>query len=88
MIKNSFSPEGIHTLCDRCRKILATDFNFLIGSVTWKRIKSPRKGREGHNRVYDFCDEKCLVVYFRGKKYYNKKLFHISSNKAKEQKYD
>lgn len=82
MIKNS--PGGLHTLCDRCRKILATDFNYITDHIDWEVVVSARKGSEGHNKRLDFCDERCRIVYLRGRKYYARKLQHIENNWNKE----
>lgn len=76
MIKNSVS-SGIHTLCNRCSRILATDFNYLTGTPAWEIIEMPWKGNQVKTRRFDFCDEKCRIIYFRGRKYYQRKLKYI-----------
>ena len=82
MIKNSFSPEGIYTLCDRCRKIIVTDFNYLTGTITWETLTTPRKGSHPHTKRMDFCDYKCRIVYLRGRKYWRRKQMYIFNSQC------
>jgi hypothetical protein len=79
MIKNTVS-QGFHTLCDRCRCILATNFKYGTCKPTWEVINKPRKGSQGHTRRFDFCDERCRVMYFRGRKYWARKVKFMTEN--------
>lgn len=78
MIKQSASPVVLHVLCDKCKVIIATDFNFFTQTPAWERVLSARKrGVTGRGRCMDFCTEKCRIIYFRGWKYYQRKLRHM-----------
>ena len=68
------------TFCDRCHTILAVNFDYKNKTPKWERIEVPKKGAEGHTKYYDFCDEKCRIVYFRGKSYFQRKLAHRERN--------
>lgn len=75
MIKNTVN--GIHTMCDRCRCILATNFNYITESPSsWVMVDRPKKGAQGHRQVFTFCNEKCKLVYFKGQKYWSRKMQH------------
>ena len=74
MIKQSVSFDCLYVLCDRCSMILARNFNFLTQIPHWEVIEKIRKGSEPHKKRFDFCDEKCRIIYFRGRKYWNNKL--------------
>lgn len=79
------SPSGPHVLCDRCAKILATNYNFSLLSwetlqdlykiLPWIALSSKKWGRgDGRGRRLDFCTEKCKLVFLKGKRYWNLKL--------------
>ena len=38
----------------------------------------------GNGRTLDFCDEKCMLVFFKGRKYWNnkRKLIEVSKSKT------
>jgi hypothetical protein len=76
-----FGASARHVLCDRCRKILDTDFNFLTDTITWETVKTPHKGRHDTRRS-DFCDVRCRIVYFKGWKYLARKHEYIARNCA------
>lgn len=91
MFKNDFNGVGIHFICEHCRKIVATGFNFTLQKPDWVRLEStkyspPNEGGNGKGRILDFCDDKCRIIYLRGKKYYARKLQHIENNWNKEVK--
>ena len=48
-------------LCDRCRCV--------ITEAEWEIVELTRR--------MDFCDIKCRILYFRGRKYYQKKLAYM-----------
>lgn len=64
-------------LCDRCRTTLAVEFNFNRTEPDWETITTECKGSPGHSRRYDFCDIRCRVIHFRGRKYWQRKLQYI-----------
>lgn len=79
MFKNDFSGNGLIILCDHCRRTIdARPFKF-----AHERINSPKKDKgAGQGRILDFCDEKCRIVFFRGRKYYQRKLKYIADNEV------
>lgn len=79
-MKQSFSPIQLHVLCNRCSKILASDFNFALQTPNWEIVMKTKKGLEPRQQRFDFCDEKCRITYFRGRKYWNRKLKHQRDN--------
>lgn len=85
MVKNYFDGTGLIHICERCRVIVATNFNGLIGTPTWIRVPSRHKDKgAGRGRMLDFCTDKCKIVYLRGRKYYNEKLQHQKDNEEQE----
>ena len=85
MFKNDFDGTGIKFICEHCKTIVATNFNFNNQLPTWERIQSKNKGKgSGKGRILDFCNEKCRIVYLRGRKYYADKLEHIKINWERE----
>lgn len=70
-----------HILCDRCRMILATNFNFNASKPTWETVKLKRRDPM-RNRRMDFCDEYCRIMQFRGRKYWARKIEHMKRNGA------
>lgn len=84
MFKFDFNIFSRHVLCDKCRKIIATDFNFLSNEFGWIRIPSPhKKHKRGKGRMLDFCNEKCLLVFFKGRKYWSNKMKLRKENESK-----
>ena len=63
-----------YILCDRCRKIIATDY-----ILNWYSIYEPFWETVQKSRRMDFCNEKCRIYFFKGRKYYRqsqeKRLF-------------
>ena len=85
MFKSSPSSGGaLYLLCDKCSKILHT-YNGSPPNITWERVMSKRKDKgAGRGRELVFCDEKCRIVFLRGRKYYNDKLEHQKNNWERE----
>ena len=50
------------TICDRCRTLIR-------GRPGAKKVVSRKKKTK-----LDFCSEYCMLVYFKGKKYYARKI--------------
>lgn len=82
---NKPSPSGLHVLCDRCSKILDTNYKYstfgclklkdFFKTLPWIAFNSKKWGRgDGQGRRLDFCTEKCKLVFLKGKRYWNLKL--------------
>lgn len=53
-------------LCDRCHRVLGTDVTFTEQSV----IKGlPFISKQKRTKMH-FCDERCKLIFLKGRKYY------------------
>jgi len=77
MFKNDFNGLGLHILCDRCKTIVGT----MPYKFDWVRVDSRHKGAgAGKGRALDFCNEKCRILFLRGREYYCRKMKYIADN--------
>lgn len=60
-----------HITCDHCVKICNYYGDDFIG------LRSKKKNTEMY-----FCNERCMLVFFKGKKYYQRKLKAMIDNKV------
>jgi len=68
---------GGHITCDRCNVIIVDSWNF-NNPPQWEIVELQQAG--GRRRRMDFCDERCRILYFRGRKYYQKKLQYMKEH--------
>ncbi len=68
---------GRHICCDRCQKIIVTGFDWCLKPF-WDIVNKARQ--HGSFRRMDFCDERCRMIHFRGRKYWQRKLLYMRRN--------
>jgi hypothetical protein len=79
MFKNDFNGMGGVFLCDKCRVSRSSTFR-PHENIEWIRIESPHRKSHGNGRMLDFCTHKCLIVFFKGKKYWARKKKYQQEN--------
>jgi hypothetical protein len=84
MFKKDFNGVGIQFLCEHCRRIVASNFNFFTQKPDWVRLESTKFSRgfggNGRGRILDFCSDRCRIIYLRGRKYWKRKQDHRENN--------
>jgi len=79
MFRNDLGDLALHLICDHCSVIIDT-YPYKNPS-SHERVNSRNKGRGGgRGRRMDFCNERCRIIFFRGRKYYQRKLRHMDDN--------